>query len=283
LHENACIKFHLANHNGAIVRHVKISRKILAAALRTALGVCHAQSVHAQSVDPKEPAFSDTTQWWLGAGVGTMRSPYRGVSNRTDPLPFILYESRYVHFFGSTVDLKLPAVDNLGFTLRAKYLPMEGYKSNYSDALNGMDTRRGSIWLGPTGTWRAPYAKLSLEWLTDASGNSKGNTLKLGIDRAFQYGRYTLTPHAGATWMDSKYVDYYYGVKSSEVTASRPLYAGKSTTDIEAGLRTDYALTRNQLVLIDLTDIRRGTGITDSPLVDKSSSFSIRVGYLYKF
>jgi outer membrane protein len=119
---------------------------------------------------------------------------------------------------------------------------MEGYKSNYSDALNGMDTRRGSIWLGPTGTWRTPYAKLLLEWLTDASGNSKGNTVKLGIER--------------------------------------PLYAGKSTTDIEAGLRADYALTRNQLVLIDVTDIRRGTGITDSPLVDKSSSFSIRVGYL---
>ncbi|MDB5774382.1 MAG: outer membrane protein [Herbaspirillum sp.] len=261
------------------MRHLKIFRQIpMTAMLCTAFGIAHAQSV--ESTDLKEPAFSDTAQWGLGIGVAASRSPYKGVSNRTNVLPLVLYESKYIHFFGNAVDLKLPSVENFTFTLRAKYALGDGYKASDSPTLSGMDERKGTIWLGGTAAWQNPYARLSLEALT--AGN-KGNTLKLGIEHAFQFGQFKLTPHAGATWMDSKYVDYYYGVKSNEVTATRSFYAGKSTTDFEVGVRADYALTKNQLILIDVGNSYNGSGITNSPLVDKSSSLKVLAGYLYKF
>ncbi|MEO6920341.1 MAG: MipA/OmpV family protein [Collimonas sp.] len=249
--------------------------------LSVALGV--AGLAHADSGEQEDPHAADSSQWGLGLGVGTAQRPYTGVSRRTTFLPIVMYESKWLHFFGNSLDLKLPSIDNFEFSLRAKYALNDGYKSSDAPILNGMQERKGSFWIGGAASWDNPYAKLSLELLTDASGKSKGNTLKLGAEHTFSYQKFRFTPHAGATWMDSKYVDYYYGVQTAEATATRAAYAGKSTANLEAGIRTDYALTRNQLIMIDISDTRYGTGITDSPLVDKSSSVAAHVAYVYKF
>lgn len=140
------------------------------------------------------------------------------------------------------------------------------------------------VWMnagGVAGTWDNPYAKLSLEWLT--AGSTKGNTVKLSVEHSFEMAGFQLTPHLSTTWMDSKYVNYYYGVKTSEATTARAPYTGKSTANIEFGVRADYPLTRNQMIMLDVGDLQRGSGIKDSPLVDKSSAVVVRVGYLYKF
>lgn len=256
------------------------SRLALAALIGVALSTAGSLS-YADTVLPAEPQAVDASQWGLGIGLGAENRPYRGVSNRVSVLPLVLYENRWINFFGNTIDFKLGTVDQFSFTLRAKYALNDGYKGSDSDALRGMDERKGSAWVGATGTWDNPYAKLSLEWLT--AGSTKGNTVKLGIEHSFAMGAFKLTPHLSTTWMDSKYVDYYYGVKANEVTVDRAAYAGKSTTNVEFGVRADYPLTRNQLIILDVGDLQRGTGIKDSPLVDKSSAVGVRVAYLYKF
>ncbi|HWW06829.1 MipA/OmpV family protein [Collimonas sp.] len=255
-------------------------RLALAAAIGMALGavttLCCAETAVVEEAHPV-----DASQWGLGVGVSSESRPYRGVSNHTRVLPLVLYESRWIHFFGNTIDFKLATVDQFSFTLRAKYALGDGYKSSDSPTLRGMDERKGSIWGGATASWDNPYARLSLEWLT--AGSTKGNTVQLGIEHGFAMGRFKLTPHLSATWMDSKYVGYYYGVKPNEVIAGRAAYTGKSTSNIAFGVRADYALTPNQLIFLDVGDLQRGTGIKDSPLVDKSSALTARVGYLYKF
>lgn len=249
---------------------------IIGATLGAAGSVSHADTILAE-----EPHAAEGSQWGLGIGLGSESRPYRGVDNHVAVLPLVLYENRWIHFFGNTLDFKLGTFDQFSFTLRAKYALNDGYKSSDSVALHGMDERKGSAWGGVAGTWDNPYAKLSLEWLT--AGSTKGNTVKLGVERSFPVGAFQLTPHLSTTWMDSKYVNYYYGVKQSEVTADRAAYTGKSTTNIEFGVRADYPLTRNQIITLDIGDLQRGSGIKDSPLVDKLSAASVRLGYLYKF
>jgi outer membrane protein len=263
------------------MHHFKFScRLALAAIIGTAFSAAASLS-HADPVLAEEPHSADASQWGLGIGLGSESRPYRGVSNHVSVLPLVLYENRWIHFFGNTLDFKLGSVDQFSFTLRAKYALNDGYKSSDSEALRGMDERKGSAWGGVAGTWDNPYAKLSLEWLT--AGSTKGNTVKLGAEHSFAMGAFQLTPHLSTTWIDSKYVNYYYGVKASEAIAGRPAYTGKSTANIEFGVRADYPLTRNQMIMLDVGDLQRGTGIKDSPLVDKSSAVSVRVGYLYKF
>ncbi|WP_034296658.1 MipA/OmpV family protein [Herbaspirillum sp. RV1423] len=246
------------------------------------LGVSMAGAAAAQAQETGDAGKTQEPTWGLGIGVGVQRSPYRDFGNKTRALPVILYNSEHFRVAGTTADVKLGSVGSFDFTLRAKYSD-EGYKSGDASVLNGMDERKDGFWLGASAAWRTPFARLTLEWLKDASGNSGGQTVKLGAERGFTSGRVKFTPHLGVAWMNSDYVDYYYGVKQSEVAATRAAYSGKSTTNASLGLRTDYSLTAAQSLFLDLSVTHYGSAITDSPLVDRSTSPSLRLGYIYKF
>lgn len=244
----------------------------------TAAIACTAQ---AQQADVATTA--DTPHaWGIGIGVGVERSPYRDFGNKTTALPLLFYNSERFRLAGTTADLKLGSTSSFDFTLRAKY-SNDGYKSGDASILNGMEERKDGIWLGASATWRAPFAKLTTDWLKDASGNSGGQTIRLGIERGLTTGRLRFTPHLGVAWVNSDYVDYYYGVRPSEATASRAAYNGKSTVNTILGLRTDYSLTNAQSLFLDLRVTRYGSAIADSPLVDRSTLPSVRLGYLYQF
>jgi MipA family protein len=240
------------------------------------------QSARAAEDDGAEDQ-SDTPRWGLGLGVSTKRSPYLGVKNDTSVIPLLSYENRYVRFFGNALDVKLPSAGEFDFALRSKFAFGEGYKGSDSVFLNGMEDRKGSLYLGAAAIWRGPYAKISLEALR-ATGNSKGSRVKLDVEHAFRFDRrFELTPHLGAEVVDSKYVDYYFGVKATEATLSRPQFAGRRTTLVEGGVRLGYVIDRNQRLLLDVTDTHWGSGITRSPLVQRSSTPGLRIGYLYGF
>ncbi|MFJ3046319.1 MipA/OmpV family protein [Herbaspirillum chlorophenolicum] len=255
---------------------------LLAACIAAALllPTAHAQENAPTSVPQRED--SQAAQWSLGLAAGTEQSPYRGYGNKTRALPLLMYNGRYFQFMGTTADLKLGTLGPVGFTLRAKYTD-DGYEGSDAPILNGMEKRKGSFWVGANAIWRNPYADLSLEWLTDASGNSGGQTLKLRAEHQFKAGNFTLAPYLGINWMSSDYVDYYFGVRQNEATAQRAAYQGSSTANLIGGLRTGYRLTPSQSLFLDVHVTRYGSGITDSPLVDRSSAAGVRAGYLYRF
>ncbi|MEI8633138.1 MipA/OmpV family protein [Vibrio sp. PP-XX7] len=78
-------------------------------------------------------------------------------------------------------------------------------------------------------------------------------------------------------------MDYYYGVEANEVRIDRAAYAGQSTVNLSAGFRTDYHITNNQTVMMDISPTKFGSGITDSSLVDTSTVPEALVGYMYRF
>lgn len=251
-----------------------------------ALGVTTAAActAHAQQADVATAETTTAPAWGIGVGVGVgvERSPYRDFGNKTSALPLLFYNGERFRVAGTTVDFKLGSVSSFDFTLRAKYSG-DGYKSGDASILNGMDERKDGIWLGASAAWRAPFAKLTMDWLKDASGNSGGQTVRLAAERSFTTGRLKFTPHLGVAWVNSDYVDYYYGVRQSEATSSRATYNGKSTVNTSLGLRTDYSLTTTQSLFLDLQVTHYGSAITDSPLVDRSTSPAVRLGYLYQF
>jgi outer membrane protein len=257
---------------------------LLALILAALLGVPSAWAVEEGGALGGAADTDEGQHWGLGLGVGTERSPYKGISNRTVVLPLVNYENRYVRLFGNVVDAKLPSIGNFDFSLRAKVALGEGYKASDSVFLAGMDKRTGGVDLGVASAWRNPVAKLTFEWLTDVTGHSKGQSVKLGAEHSFSFDRrFEITPHVGVNWLDKKYVDYYYGVKASEATAGRPSYVGRATTDLEAGVRFGYAYDQHSRLFLDVGATQHGAGITDSPIVGKKTSPALRIGYLYRF
>ena len=230
---------------------------------------------------------ADASRWGLGIAAGVKQQPYTGAGTKTQGIPLIYYENHYVRVLGAGAELKLPKFElgadaSLSFGLRAKY-GLGGYEPGDAPILEGMQERKGSVWLGAGVTWHNEIADVSAEWLGDASGKSKGQQFRLGVQRNFRAGSFTLTPRIGANWLDRKYVDYYYGVRTEESRAGRPAYLGASTVNTEIGLRVDYAIDRRQSVFVDVSATQLGKQIKNSPLVDRSSQTSLSLGYLYRF
>lgn len=257
----------------AIFRWLAVGAGALLAAV-----LCIQPALAQETLVPADSA----SRWGLGLGVGVERKPYRGMDNDTQAFPLLFYENKWVSLMGSRLDIKLPSAGPVSFGLRARYAA-EGYEASDSPVFAGMAERKDGLWLGAAAVWRNDIATVSAELLGDASGNSKGQQARLLVERGFKSGAFEFVPRVAATWLDSKYVGYYYGVNASEATAGRAAYAGKASVNLELGLRTSYALAPRQSVFVDLSVMGLGSGIKDSPLVERSSQSTLRVGYLYRF
>jgi len=220
--------------------------------------------------------------WGLGATVGFERKPYRDFDDKAQVLPVLFYENRWLRLAGPSLDLKLPSTESISWGPRLRFAG-EGYEADDSPYLRGMSERKSSFWAGGAVSWHAPWATLSAEVLADASGNSKGSRVTLAVERRFARGNIDLTPRLAVHYVDDKYANYYYGVRASEATALRPFHDGKSTSNVEVGLRIGYLLTPQQKLSFDVSTTRLGSGIKDSPLVDRNRQDSVRATYLYLF
>ena len=225
---------------------------------------------------------SPESKWGIGALVGYETKPYKDFDNKAEALPMLTYENKWVRVFGPGIDLKLGNTGTFSYALTARY-SNPGYEASDSSYLEGMDDRKSSFWVGGRVNWKSEVANLSAELLGDASGNSKGQQFKLGIDKRFQLGAVSVVPRAAIIWQDKNYVDYYYGVKTSEARADRAAYTGDAGVSTEFGVRMNYAIAAKQSVFLDLSATALPSSIKDSPLVDSSTKSAIRVGYLYHF
>lgn len=254
-------------------------RKAFAIATALGLSMSWSSAVFAQDSKAEDDSGS---QWSLGIGATSRQKVYRDIDRDNIALPLVNYENKWVSVSVPKIDLKLYSTDSMLFRLRARYSG-EDYKNDDSPFLAGMDERKGSAWVGGAFSWKNDVANVSAELLGDAMGNSKGTRASIQVDRRFGFGSIGLTPRVGAEWYDRKYVDYYYGVKASEATASRSTYQGDSTTALAAGLRLDYSPSRTHMMFVDIGATRFSSAVTDSPIVDKATQTSFSLGYLYRF
>jgi outer membrane protein len=244
------------------------------------MGVLHPAA--AQSLDAPE----EQSRWSLGLAVGSKQSLYTGRKRETVGGPQISFENRWVRVWGPGLEVKLPGVQlgrngSMNFGLVASY-DQTGYEADDSPELTGMSKRKGGVWLGATAGWHTDLVDTKLTW-TAASGNSKGQKIRLGIEKSFSSGSFVFVPRAGVTWLDRKYVDYYYGVRADEATSTRPAYTGRVTTAAEIGLRSTYLINPHHSVFMDVSLTSMGKQIKNSPLVNRSSQTQLLVGYSYRF
>jgi outer membrane protein len=249
-------------------------------------GAAWADGVSADPSNSDDSGFTvlsnatNVTHWGLGVGAGIEQAPYKGYGTKFTPIPLILFDDKWVHILGTTVDLKIGKWSNVSLALRGKFALGDGYKGSDAPILNGMQNRNGAFWYGPALAWRTGFGTLSGDYLL---GGNKGERAKIDFSKSFDYGNFSLEPHAGVEWLSSKYVNYYYGVRSSEVRAGRPEYPGKAAWNMSVGTRVDYKFTRHQRATLDLGVSHLGSGITDSPIVGKRYVPEARLGYLYQF
>lgn len=265
----------------ATIFHGYASRK--AAVSMLAVGLCAPMTTFAG-----EPDDDGSTSWALGLGVMSEQEPYTDIDRENTPVPLLEVENRYIHLFGPQIEFKLPSVDindsqALNFGIVAEY-DESGYEEGDADILDDMSDRDGGLWAGAKMEWESELFEVSAEWLADATGDSNGQRFNLGLERTWQFGEHVmLTPRLGATWHDDKYIDYYFGVRDSEARIGRPAYSGESGVSTELGVRGVYQFNSRHSVLMDAEVTSLPDEIKDSPLVDRSTTNAVFVGYIYSF
>jgi len=227
--------------------------------------------------------------WGLGLAGLTQQQPYIGIDRENHAIPVIFFENSWVQLMGPFLELKAPSLKwgdekELTFGVGAQLFGFNGYEPDDAPILNGMAERKSGIFAGPFVKWSSPLVNVTAQWMLDASRKSKGQRVSLGLERSFHVGQhFMLTPSTTATWMDGKYADYYFGVRSDEARAGRPAYVAESTLNAEVGLRIDYLIDQRHSVFAALQYNVLGSAITKSPLVDRSSEQGILLGYLFRF
>lgn len=113
--------------------------------------------------------------------------------------------------------------------------------------------------------------------------HSEGRRARLQLDRRFAAGSFGFSPRLAAQWVDSKYVDYYYGVTQHEARSWCAAYEGDSTVNVELGMRIDWQPAPRHAVFIDLGAARMGSTIKNGLLVDEDIQYGVGVDYFYRF
>lgn len=242
----------------------------------------------ATAAAPGDDDDDHESKWGLGLGALSEQAPYAGMDRENKALPLIYYENRWFHVLGPTAELKLPRLgisdsQHIDFRLVVKY-DGSGYEPGDAPILNGMAERKGGAWAGAKVAWHSPFATVEHEWMADVSGNSKGQRFGVSVQKSWRLGQQVMiAPRLGATWLDKQYVDYYFGVRANEATASRVAYSPKATVNTELAVRGTYLMDPHHSFFVDVGATRLGQSIKDSPLVDRSTENRVVLGYLYRF
>ena len=229
------------------------------------------------------------SSWGLGLGVVSSQKAYTDIDRDSSVIPFISYQNEYIEVLGPNLKYKLPSFElnnsnKFNFNLLGEY----DFSDNDPDEtpiLNGMEERKGGFWAGVGMEWQNDeIATISLEWLSEVSGDSDGAALNLGIERTWHIARsYMLSPRLVLSRVDKNYVDYYYGVRADEVRSDRAFYQGEAGLNTEVGVRGIYMIDQKQMIMLDVAVTSLATEIKDSPLVDSSTESRVILGYIYRF
>lgn len=219
----------------------------------------------------------------LGATAITLQQPVADTRTYILPLIAVTYRRTFYWHFGQAGVFVLRSAHHharLAIAIKAR----RGYDPSISPSLTGMDKRATSLEAGVHGTWFTHATLISYGVFNDISGHSHGSSAQLSLARPISLApRWHLVPSIAAEWLSTKVVDYYFGVKSSEATPSRPAYTGAPSTNLRAGLMLNYRLSHDWSLYGGIGYTKLGTGISNSPIVIHKSVAALHIGAGWHF
>lgn len=228
-------------------------------------------AAHAQEAGEPERLFL------LGGGVYVATNPYESAKKKTQAgaLPLFVYQTDRF-----TADLSGLAVT----AWRNDHVKLEGRLAPRFQLVDPKDTRDFAFLKRDTGidlggrlSGSAGPATLSVEYLRDVAGETKGQEINLDLTlSASPTEKLTVEVVAGVSWKDEKLATWLYGLREQEVGKARAFEYGRTPRAASGGVlvpslgvQARYQLT-DRLMLIAAAEVEIfDNDITDSPLMAK--------------
>ena len=258
-------------------------------ALLTLLTLTAGSSFAAQEAWEENPAdaAAQGDKWGFNAGVGaTLRtSEYRGIDSLGSPLPLFGYEGKWLYLRGLEGGVHVYRDRYQEINVQLSYLPQNFYASwSDNDRMKRLDDRYSTLMAGLNYTLRMPYGQASATVSTDILGVNNGIKADVSYAYPVRFENVMISPAVGVQWTDTNYNDYYYSISSSESRASGfKEYNPESAFSPYAGLTMRMILTDDWSVVANAKALFLGNEITDSPMVERSTTYSFSAGLLYAF
>lgn len=115
---------------------------------------------------------------------------------------------------------------------------------------------------------------LSLGFKYDLQGRSHGMESYLSVGKRVVVDNMTFAARVGLKHYSANYVDYYFGVRSNEVTSDRGFYEGKSSTSTFINFSPSITFYEALTFRMAFGYERMGDEIYNSPTVSKRDKYS---------
>ena len=256
-------------------------QKVLSCIATVTIIVCAAVAVQA------EESTSTSNRWGFNLGIGATvtTSEYRGVERLGTALPLLGYEGDWLYLRGLSGGVHLFKNENHEINVQLSYLPQNFYASwSESSAMRKLDDRYSSAMAGINYRLRTDLGVLAATLSTDALGVNNGVTANASYSYPIRFASMSLTPTLGVQWTDVNYNDYYYGVSKSEAQASGlSHYSPQAALAPYGELTLRVGLSDSWSAFVSGKALFLGEEVSNSPMVEHSSKYSLSGGFLYAF
>lgn len=233
---------------------------------------------------------AETTKGQFGIGVTTSNrfSFYEDDNTNIEIHPHLQYRGERFNILGDTMGYNFSSNENLRFEIIGK-TENRGYADSELKALKGMSDRNPSFDIGGRAALHTDMGLFSIDATTDASSTHKGQAVDIRFGPDIYKQKWngareiSLGMLAGAKWESAEVVNYYYGVRDSEVTADRAAYQGKAAITPYIGMNAQVNLTPHLTLDGNILYKKTPDEIANSPLVDDDQAIEANLGVTYWF
>lgn len=211
-----------------------------------------------------------------GFGLGVNKEIYKGYDRRVIPLPIIGYRSESLTVYGPFVSYEMLEFNDIEFQVQLSPR-FQGFDESDSDIFIGMDERKFSMDAGLSAKYERQNWKINLSAMHDIFNKSNGYELSAQLGRAFKSGPVFFEPNISVSYLDSKHVDYYYGVGAHEAANFRPQFTGDSALNSAVGIAVSTPIFFGGFTQLAIDYNWFDDSITDSPLVEDDTNISFRL------
>jgi outer membrane protein len=229
--------------------------------------------------------------WGVGLGVDNEEMRYKDNKNdiKIKALFDLQYQGKQFHINEDIMSYNFTHSNILAAEVIAAS-KNRGFKAKDNKTFNGMSTRDSSIDLGGRLIAKTGLGAVVLDVTKDVVA-SKGYEANLKIGGISPHAPHwtgkrnlNVAAMAGVRYQSKKVVDYYYGVKKKEVTATRNVYQGKSAITPFVGVEAQANITQHVSLKGSFGMSKTAKSIRNSPLAnDKNYTAEARLGLTYWF
>ncbi len=225
---------------------------------------------------------SDSFESGLGVGALAESEGYRNISGEVNAQPVLYLSSKYFRFFANQLDVTLYGDKNLLISLKAEGR-FDGFEAKDDAYYEGMEDREGGVYGGFRLEYKLPVVNMVVEGLKSAGGDAEGGYGSIGGYWDIDSPIGSWVPKIAVEYYGSDYTGYYYGVTPAEANPDRPAYQPGSAINLDLGMDYVNQLSGRHQIIASVKYRVYDSEIKNSPLIEKSGSPRVILGYLYRF